>query len=42
MSSKNGQLKALGGKKEGLEAAASSREAGLQGTHSTEKSEKQW
>jgi hypothetical protein len=37
VSSKGSQLKALGGKKEGLKAAASSKEAGLQKTYSTEK-----
>ena len=33
-------MKASGGKKEGLEAAASSREAGLQGTHGAEERRK--
>jgi hypothetical protein len=36
VSSKGGRSKALGGKKEGLKAAASSREAGLQGIYSAE------
>ena len=42
VSSKGGRLKARGGKKEGLEAAASSREAGLQGTRGAEEGERRW
>ena len=42
VSSKGGQLKALGGKKEGLEAAASSGEAGLQGTRGAEEGKRRW
>ena len=40
--SKGGRSKASGGKKEGLKAAASSKEADLQRTHSTEEGERQW
>ena len=40
VSSKGSRLKALRGKKEGLKAAASSREAGLQGTYGVEKGER--
>ena len=36
VSSKGSRSKASGGKKEGLKAAASSKEAGLQGTHGAE------
>jgi hypothetical protein len=35
-------LKALGGKKEGLKIAASSKEAGLQDTCNTEEGQKRW
>ena len=35
-------MKALGGKKESLKVAASSGEAGLQGTYGTEKGKRQW
>ena len=40
VSFKGGRLKALGGKKEGLEAVASSKEAGLQGGHVVQKKAK--
>ena len=40
VSSKGSRLKALGGKKEGLKAVASSREAGLRGTCSAEEGKK--
>ena len=42
VSSEGGRSKASGGKKEGLEAAASSREAGLQGTRGAEEGERRW
>ena len=42
VSSEGGRSKASGGKKEGLEAAASSKEAGLQGTRSAEEGERRW
>ena len=41
-SSEGGRSKASGGKKEGLEAAASSGEAGLQGTRRAEEGERRW
>ena len=41
-SSEGGRSKASGGKKEGLEAAASSGEAGLQGTRGAEEGERRW
>ena len=41
-SSEGGRSKALGGKKEGLEAAASSGEASLQGTRGAEEGERRW
>ena len=42
VSFKSSQLKASGGKKEGLEAAVSSGEAGLQGTRGAEEGERRW
>ena len=42
VSSEGGRSKASGGKKEGLEAAASSGEAGLQGTRRAEEGERRW
>ena len=42
VSSEGGRSKAPGGKKEGLEAAASSGEAGLQGTRGAEEGERRW
>ena len=42
VSFKSGRSKALGGKKESLKAAASSKEAGLQRIYGAEKGKRQW